>query len=82
VQGGGITVTLPAVPSTVSTRDHDIIITESLGLALGSPITINAAAGDLINGASSTTIGVASGSLTLCHDGDGTNWRIVSSHLL
>jgi hypothetical protein len=82
VEGGGIAVTLPAVPSVVSTRDHDMIITESLGLALGSPITINAAAGDLINGAASVTIGVPFGSLTLCHDGDGTNWRIVGSHLL
>ena len=82
VQGGGIAVTLPAVPSVVSTRDHDLIITESLGLALGSPITINAAAGDLINGSASVTIGVPFGSLTLCHDGDGTNWRIVGSHLL
>jgi hypothetical protein len=82
VQGGGITITLPAVPSVVSTRDHDIIIMEVNGAALGSPITINAAAGDLINGASSATINVPNGAMTLCHDGDGTNWRIVSSHLL
>lgn len=82
VQGGGITITLPAVPSVVSTRDHDIIIMEVSGTALGSPITINAAAGDLINGASSATINVPNGAMTLCHDGDGTNWRIVSSHLL
>ena len=82
VQGGGITITLPAVPSVVSTRDADIIVVEVNGGVLGSPITINAAAGDLINGAASVTIGVPFGSLTLCHDGDGTNWRIVGSHLL
>ena len=82
VHGGGKTITLPAVPSTVSTRDHDIIITEIDGGVLVTPITIAAASGDLINGSASTTIGVGFGSLTLCHDGDGTNWRIVSSHLL
>mgnify|MGYP003498658603 CR=1 FL=1 len=82
VQGGGITIPLPAVPSVVSTRDADIIVVEVNGGVLGSPITINAAAGDLINGAASVTIGVPFGSLTLCHDGDGTNWRIVGSHLL
>ena len=82
VEGGGITVTLPVVPSVVSTRDIDITILESLGSALGSPITVAAAAGDLINGAASVLIGVANGAMQLCHDGDGTNWRIVGSHLL
>lgn len=82
VQGGAITITLPAVPSVVSTRDVDIIIVEINGGVLGTPITVTAAAGDLINGAATAIIGVGFGAMSLCHDGDGTNWRIVSSHLL
>ena len=39
VHGGGITITLPPVPSVVSTRMEDIIILEVDGTALGSPIT-------------------------------------------
>jgi len=82
VHGGGITITLPPVPSVVSTRMEDIVILEVDGTALGSPITIAADTGDLINGASTATLNVPFGGMTLCHDGDGTNWRIVSSHLL
>ena len=82
VQGGAITITLPAVPSVVSTRDVDIIIAEVNGGVLGTPITVTAAAGDLINGAATAIIGVGFGAMSLCHDGDGTNWRIVGSHLL
>ncbi|MCV6900704.1 hypothetical protein OE165_27105, partial [Escherichia coli] len=40
VQGGGITITLPAVPSVVSTRDVDIVILEINGGVLGTPITV------------------------------------------
>ena len=82
VQGGAITITLPAVPSVVSTRDVDIVILEVNGGVLGTPITVTAAAGDLINGAATAIIGVGFGAMSLSHDGDGTNWRIVSSHLL
>jgi len=82
VQGGAITITLPAVPSVVSTRDVDIMILEINGGVLGTPITVTAAAGDLINGAATAIIGVGFGSMMLSHDGDGTNWRIVASHLL
>ena len=82
VQGGGIVPTLPPVPTTVSTRDVDIMIIEINGGVLGTPITVTAAAGDLINGAATALIGLGYGSMQLCHDGDGTNWRIVGSHLL
>ena len=82
VQGGAITVTLPAVPSVVSTRDVDILIVEVNGGVLGTPITVAAGAGDLINGAASVIIGVANGAMSIHHDGDGTNWRVVGGYLL
>ena len=82
VQGGAITVTLPPVPSVVSTRDVDLLIHEINGGVLATPITVTAAAGDLINGAATATIGVGYGAMSLSHDGDGTNWWIVGSHLL
>ena len=82
VQGGGITITLPAVPSVVSTRDVDIVIVEINGGVIGTPITVAAGAGDLINGAASVVIGIANGAMSICHDGDGTNWRVVGGYLL
>ena len=41
-----------------------------------------AGAGDLINGAASVIIGVGNGAMSIHHDGDGTNWRVVGGYLL
>ncbi len=79
---GAVAITLPAVPSTVSTRDADIIVKDADGNALINNITITPDAGDTIDGAASLVIAINKASVTLCHDGDGTNWRVVSSYLL
>lgn len=78
---GAIVVNLPAVPSTPSPRTVDIVITDT-GTAAANNITVNAAAADFINGSASLVIAVTGASVQLCHDGDGTNWRIVGGYLL
>lgn len=78
--GGAITINLPAVPSTVSPRGEDVRITDT-GNAGANNVTVNAAAGDLINGATPLVIATNNASRNLSHQGDGTNWRIASGYL-
>jgi hypothetical protein len=75
--GGGFTVTLPAIPTTATLRDIDIVIKNVTSST--NTITIAAAGSDTIDGAASVTITTARGSVSLVAipSGSASDWLIV-----
>jgi hypothetical protein len=79
---GAVTINLPAVPSVASPRQLDMIITHVGGNGGANPITVSANGANLINGSGSFSLNVTSGSILICHDGDGQNSRVVGARLI
>lgn len=80
ISGGSIVINLPAVPSVASVRNSDVNVKHVGGSLAANSITVNAAAGDTIDGAASVVYNNASASAGFSvdyrHDGNGTNWRV------